>query len=132
MKIIVIPRITSAFRLLACSLLICAAVVHSPITSFAQTADSSGERTQNAEPRSGTLGFSDEAREINNNRTRKRKPQVRDAVSANFFLRRGVKLHNLATDESCSPKRCSSEQFEMGTSHLGSNRCHDRKGRPAC
>ena len=58
-----IPRITDAFRLLACSLLICAAVVHSPITTFAQTAHSSGERTQNAEPPSGTLGFSEEERE---------------------------------------------------------------------
>jgi len=50
-----INRITRAFRLLACSLLIFAAVVHGPRTSFAQTADSSGERTQNAEPLSGTL-----------------------------------------------------------------------------
>jgi len=58
-----IYRITGASRLLACSLLICAAVVHGPRTSFAQTADSSGEQTQNAEPRSGTVGFSEQARE---------------------------------------------------------------------
>ncbi len=59
----VISRITGAFRLLACSLLICAAVVHGPRTSFAQTAYSSGERTQNAETPSGALGFSEQAEE---------------------------------------------------------------------
>jgi len=56
-----IYRITCAFRLLACCLLICATVVHGPRTSFAQTSDSSDERTQNAEPRSGALGFSEQA-----------------------------------------------------------------------
>lgn len=58
-----IYRITGAFRLVACSLVICAAVVHDPRTSFAQTADSFREPTQNAEPRTGTLGFSEQARE---------------------------------------------------------------------
>ena len=58
-----IYRITGASRLLACSLLICAAVVHGPRTSFAQTADSSGEHTQNVEARSATLGFSEQSRE---------------------------------------------------------------------
>ncbi len=58
-----IYRITGAGRLLACSLLICAAVVHGPRTSFAQTADSSGEQTQNVDARSATLGFSEQARE---------------------------------------------------------------------
>ncbi len=62
-KIIAIYKITGAFRLLACSLLICAAAVHGPRTSLAQTADSSCERMQNTEPRSGTLGFSEQARE---------------------------------------------------------------------
>jgi len=61
LKIMSIYRITGAFRLLACSLLICAAVVHGPRTSFAQRAESSGERTQNAEPPCGTLGFSEQA-----------------------------------------------------------------------
>ena len=56
-----IYRITGAFRLLACCWLICATVVHGPRTSFAQTSDSSDERTQNAEPRSGALGFSEQA-----------------------------------------------------------------------
>ncbi len=46
-----------------CSLLICAAVVHGPRTSFAQTSDSSGEGPQNAEPRSGTVRFSEQAPE---------------------------------------------------------------------
>jgi hypothetical protein len=63
LKIMAICRIQGASRLLACSLLICAAVVHVPRTSFAQTADSSAAQTQNAEPRSGTLGFSEQARE---------------------------------------------------------------------
>lgn len=58
-----IYRITGAFRFLAYSLLICAAVVHGPRTSFAQTADSSADQTQNAEPLSGTVGFSEQARE---------------------------------------------------------------------
>jgi hypothetical protein len=54
---------TPAFRLLACSLLLCAAVVYGPSAAFAQAAVSSGERTPNAEPRSGTLGFSERALE---------------------------------------------------------------------
>jgi hypothetical protein len=58
-----IYRITGAFRLLAYSLLICVAVVHGPRTAFAQTADSTGELRQTAEPRPGTLGFSDQALE---------------------------------------------------------------------
>ncbi len=58
-----IYRITGAFRLLACSLLICAAVVHGPRTSFAQTTDSSGERRPDAEPPSGTVGVSQQAPE---------------------------------------------------------------------
>src|SRR6267142_599540 len=48
LKIMAMHRITSAFRLLAGSFLICAAVVHGPTTSFAQAADASDERTQNA------------------------------------------------------------------------------------
>jgi hypothetical protein len=56
-------RITGAFRFLGYSLLICAAVVHGPKTALAQTADSTGELTQTADPRSGTLGFSDQALE---------------------------------------------------------------------
>jgi len=63
LKTMSIYRITGAFRILACSLLICASVVHGPSTSFAQTADSSGGRTQNAEPPSGTLGSSEQALE---------------------------------------------------------------------
>jgi len=63
LKIMAIHRITSAFRLLAGSFLICAAVVHGPTTSFAQAADASDERTQNAEPPSGALGFSEQALE---------------------------------------------------------------------
>ncbi len=59
----VTSRMIGAFRFLACSLLICAAVVYGPRTALAQTTDSSGERTPNAEPRSGTLGFSEQALE---------------------------------------------------------------------
>ena len=58
-----ISRMTGAIRFLACSLLTFAAVVHSPITSFAQTADPYSERTRNEEPPFGRLGFSEEARE---------------------------------------------------------------------
>lgn len=43
-----IYRITDAFRILTCSLLICAAVVHSPRTAFAQTVDSAGEAAVHA------------------------------------------------------------------------------------
>ena len=69
-----IYRITGACRLLGSSLLICAAVVHGPSTSFAQTADSSAEQTQNAEPRSGTVGFSEQARE------NQQQPQAQDVA----------------------------------------------------
>jgi len=48
MTIIVISRITGAFRLLACSLLVCAAVVHGPSTAFAQTVHSFGEHASQA------------------------------------------------------------------------------------
>jgi len=67
-----IYRITGASRLLACSLLTCAAVVHGPRTSFAQTADSSAEQAQNAEPRSGAVGFPEQARE------NQQQPQAQD------------------------------------------------------
>lgn len=58
-----ISRITGTFRLLACSLLICGAVVHGPRTSFAQTTDSSAEQRPNAGPSAGTVGFSERAPE---------------------------------------------------------------------
>ncbi len=58
-----IYRITGAFRLLACSLLICAAFVHGPRTAFAQAGDSSGERTQEAEAHSATPPSSEQALE---------------------------------------------------------------------
>src|SRR5258707_1088975 len=58
-----IYRITGGFRPLACSLLICAAVLHGPSAAFAQTTDPSDERTQNGEPRSGTLGLLEESQE---------------------------------------------------------------------
>jgi hypothetical protein len=74
LKIMAIYRVTGASRLLACSLLICAAVVHGPRTSFAQTADSSAEQTQSAEPRSGTVGFSEQARE------NQQQPQAQDVA----------------------------------------------------
>jgi hypothetical protein len=56
-------RITDALRFLACSLLLCAVIVPGPGTSFAQMADSSGERTSNAGLRCDTLGFSEHLRE---------------------------------------------------------------------
>lgn len=58
-----ICRVTGAFRLLACSLLICAAVAHGPRTSFAQTTESSGEQRTNTRPPAGTVGFSEQAPE---------------------------------------------------------------------
>jgi hypothetical protein len=63
LNIMAVYRITDALRFLACSLLLCAAIVHGPGTSFAQRADSSSERTSNAGRRSDTLGFSEHARE---------------------------------------------------------------------
>jgi PAP2 superfamily protein len=56
-------RITGAFRLLACSLLICVVVAHSPGTASAQTGKSSGEGTQEAEAHSGTPLSSEQALE---------------------------------------------------------------------
>src|SRR5260370_17703752 len=64
-----IYRITGAFRLLACSLFICAVVAHGPRTTFAQTVDSSRERMQNTKPPSGAVGFSEQARENQQPRT---------------------------------------------------------------
>src|SRR5882724_7078336 len=63
LKIMAIPRIPSSFRFLACALLICTAVVYDPRPAFAQTTDSSGELTQEAEPRSSTPRSSGQARE---------------------------------------------------------------------
>jgi PAP2 superfamily len=59
----VISRMTGTFRFLACSLLICAAEVYGSRPAFTQTTSSFVERTRNAEAPSGTPGFSDEARE---------------------------------------------------------------------
>jgi len=58
-----IPRITSSFPFLVCSLLICTAVVCNPRAAFAQTTDSSGELPQEAELRSGKPRSSEQARE---------------------------------------------------------------------
>jgi hypothetical protein len=69
-----IHRIRGALRLLVCSLLICAATVYGPRTAFAQTVDSSGERTQNAEPPSGTFASSEQALE------NQQQPQAQDAT----------------------------------------------------
>src|SRR5260370_5217660 len=59
----VTSRMTGTFRFLACSLLICAAEVYGSGPAFTQTTNSSVERTRDAEAPSGTPGFSDEARE---------------------------------------------------------------------
>jgi hypothetical protein len=72
-------RIRDALRFLACSLLLCAAIVPGPGTSFAQMADSSGERTSNAGLRCGTLGFSGHVRK-NNDHTRNRPPKIQGAI----------------------------------------------------
>src|SRR5260370_31119786 len=56
-------RMTGTFRFLAFSLLICAAEVYGSGPAFTQMTNSSVERTRNAEAPSGTPGFSDEARE---------------------------------------------------------------------
>src|SRR5258708_39059383 len=40
----------AAFRLLACSLLLCAALVYRPSAAFAQTADSPGEHAHETQP----------------------------------------------------------------------------------
>ena len=93
-----IYRITGASRLLACSLLICAAVVHGPRTSFAQTADSSAEQTQNAEPQSGTVGFSEQARENQQQPQAQDVAKIRVAVSAGFPTRPGLKPRNSGMD----------------------------------
>jgi hypothetical protein len=131
-EIMAIYRIIGAFRLFACALLICAAVVRGPRTSFAQTTDSTSEPTQNAEPRSGTLGFSDQARE------NQPPPRAQEAVTDT-----GCSVREFFHDtwsgnvtiwpwtQSCSPRCCSSQQFEMGAAYLGGHRCIDRKGRPA-
>src|SRR5260370_9551287 len=62
-KIMAIPRITSSFRFVACSVLICTAFVCDPRPAFAQTTDSSGELTQEAEPRYSMPRSSGQARE---------------------------------------------------------------------
>ena len=69
-----IYRIRGALRLLVCSWLICAATVHGPRTAFTQTVDSSGERTQNAEPPSGTFASSKQALE------NQQQPQAQEAT----------------------------------------------------
>jgi len=86
LNIMSIYRLTGAFRLPVCSLLICGAVVHGPRTSFAQTANSFGERTQNAEPPSGTFEFSEENQQ---------QPQAQEA----------------AEDPGCSVRRFSHETW---------------------
>ncbi len=58
-----IYRITGAFRFLACSLLMCAAVVCEPSPAFAQTSDSSGELRQETEPGSSTPRSPEQAQE---------------------------------------------------------------------
>ncbi len=93
-----IYRITDAFRILTCSLLMCAAVVHNPRTTFAQTVDSFGEPTQNAEPRTGTLGFSEQARE------NQQQPHAQEAAKdpgcsiRGFFHEPGLRPRNSGMD----------------------------------
>ncbi len=70
-----IPRITGAIRLLACTLLICAAVAYGPRPAFAQTTDSSGEQTQRAEPDSGTPQSSRQAQKT------QQQPDTQEAVA---------------------------------------------------
>jgi hypothetical protein len=92
-----INRITGAFRLLAYSLLICAAVVHGPRTSFAQSANSvNGRKTRNRPP--ARPDFQSRHWKINNNHARKRPAKIRDAVSAGFSAKPGLKPRNSGTD----------------------------------
>ncbi len=70
-----IYRITRAFRLLACSLLICAAAVCEPTPAFPQTRDSSGEQTQETEPGPGAQRSPEQAQE------NRQQPHAQDAAT---------------------------------------------------
>ncbi len=69
-----IYRMTRASRILACSLPICAVVLYGPRIAFAQTGDPSVERTQSAELRSDTVGFSEQ------DPANQQQPQTEEAV----------------------------------------------------
>src|SRR5258708_5666572 len=83
----VISRVAGAFPFLACSLLLCAAVVCEPTPAFALTSDSSGELTQETEPGSGTLQSLEQAQE------NQQQPQAQDAATE-----AGCSIHEFGRD----------------------------------
>src|SRR6266436_1723314 len=86
-RIMVISRITGAFKFIACSLLICALVVYGPRAAFAQTTDSSGELTQETKPGSGTPRSSEQAQE------NQQQPYTQDAATD-----AGCSIHEFGRD----------------------------------
>ncbi len=90
-----ISRITGAIRLLACSLLLCAAVGYGPKPAFAQTTDSSSEQTERAEPGSGTPQSSEQAQQT------QQQPDAQEAVTGTECSVRGF-FHETWTETSQS------------------------------
>src|SRR5260370_37909892 len=81
----VTSRMTGTFRFLACDLLSCAAEGAGSGPAFTQTTNSSVERTRNADAPSGTPGFSDEARE-NQQQPRAQEPTTDAGCSVRGFF----------------------------------------------
>jgi len=85
LKTMSVYRIAKGLRILACSLLICTAVVLGPSTSFAQAGDSSVEPTHIVGPRPGTAGFPEQAPE-DQQETRAQEPAKNPGCSIRWFF----------------------------------------------